>query len=150
MSTKVKITFKIITDKSVYDDVSDKVVKYFNASEPAQQSSPEVAGASAGSGHPETPRPVPRSRGTADAKLVLSVYGMNYTAIDTALHRVEQLCKDAEKTNVVHHPDVSKLTPDQVTKLDKYVDPVPTCYATVRLELRNGNLTVTLPFDLFN
>ena len=96
------------------------MVKYFHTSEAAEPSSPEVVGgASAGTVYPEPARPAARSRGTADAKLVLSVYGMNYTAIDTALDRVEQLCKDAEKTNVVHHSAVSKLTSDQVTQLEK-------------------------------
>jgi len=91
-------------------------VKYFNPTE-VDQSAPEVAAAS-GSGFPEQTRPLPRSRGTADAKMVLSVYGMNYPAIDSALHRVEQLCRDAEKSHVLHHADVSKLTSDQVNYIN--------------------------------
>jgi len=88
-------------------------VKYFNLPE-AEQSAPEVA-AAAGSMSHELHRPVTRSRGTEGAKMVLSVYGMNYPAIETAVHRVQQLCKDAEKSNVVQHADISKLTPEQVT-----------------------------------
>jgi len=85
-------------------------VKYFNPSE-AEQQKPQFAG----SRSPERPRSAPWSRGTAGAKMVLSVYGMTYPAIDSALHRVEQLCKEAEKTQVVRHADVSKLSPSQVT-----------------------------------
>ena len=58
--------------------------------------------------------PVERSHDSADEKMVLSVYGMNYSDIESALHRVEQLCKEAEKTQVIRHADVSKLSPDQV------------------------------------
>jgi len=89
-------------------------VKYFNPSE-AEQSEPEVH-AAAGSMSRELHRPVTRSRGTEGAKMVLSVYGMNYPAIDTAVRRVEQLCQEAEKSNVIRHADIGKLTTDQVTE----------------------------------
>lgn len=85
-------------------------MKYFNQSD--EQTTPEVA-AAAGS---LTPGPTEsRSRGSAArAKMVLNVYGMNYPAIDSALQKVDQLCKESEKTQVVRHPDVGKLTSDQV------------------------------------
>jgi len=89
-------------------DVSDKVVKYFHSSE-ADQRTPEVAAAAgARSSGPA------QSRVASVAKMVLSVYAMSYSDIESALHRVEQLCKEAEKTQSVRHDDISKLSADQV------------------------------------
>lgn len=85
-----------------YFVASDKVMNYFSRSESDLQTEAVISRAAG-------------SRDVSSAKLVLTVYAMNDPAIESALQRVEQLCKDTEKTRVVHHGDVSKLSQDQVT-----------------------------------
>jgi len=92
-------------------DVSDKVVKYFNAPN-AEQRTPEVA-AAAGTKSRGRPR-LALAHVASGAKMVLNAYGLSYPAIESALHGVAELCKEAEKTHVVDHDDVKKLSPDQV------------------------------------
>jgi len=100
---------RYIVDRLDADDVSDKVVKYFTSSEVDQRTSEVAAAAGA-----RSPTPAQHLRVASSAKLVLSVYAMSYPNIESALSRVEQLCKEAEKTQSVRLDDISKLTADQV------------------------------------
>ena len=97
-----------IGDRLAAGDVSDKVVKYFHSSETDQRTLEVAAAAGA-----RSPR-LALSHAASGAKMVLSVYAMSYSDIESALHRVEQLCKEAEKTQSVRLDDISKLSADQV------------------------------------